>query len=76
MVHKKTVTTPVTETKYTASDGRVFKNKDEAELYEKLLEAEKKAKKMDIKNIDNAYLCRTPEEYAAVIEMLAYKEIY
>lgn len=35
---KKTVTTPVTETKYTASDGRVFKNEDEAELHEKLLE--------------------------------------
>lgn len=76
MVHKKTVTTPVTETKYTASDGLVFKNEDEAELHEKLLESEKKVKKMDIKNIDNAYFCRTPEEYAAVIEMLAYKEIY
>lgn len=25
---------------------------------------------MNIKNIDNAYFCRTPEEYAAVIEML------
>lgn len=55
MVHKKTVTTPVTETKYTASDGRVFKNEDEAELHEKLLHAEKKVKKMNIKNIDNAY---------------------
>ena len=45
MVHKETVTTPVTETKYTASDGRVFKNEDEAELHEKLLHAEKKVKK-------------------------------
>lgn len=45
MVHKKTVTTPVTETKYTTSDGRVFKNEDEAELHEKLLEVEKKVKK-------------------------------
>lgn len=52
------------------------KNEDEAELHEKLLESEKKVKKMDIKNIDNTYFYRTPEEYAAVIEMLAYKEIY
>lgn len=68
MVHKETVTTPVTETKYTASDGRVFKNEDEAELHEKLLHAEKKVKKMGIKNIDNAYFCRTPEEYAELLK--------
>lgn len=49
MVHKETVTTPVTETKYTASDGRVFKNEDEAELHEKLLESEKKVKKWILK---------------------------
>lgn len=49
MIHKETVTTPVTETKYIASDGRVFKNEDEAELHEKLLYAEKKVKKWVLK---------------------------
>ena len=76
MIHKETVTTPVTETKYTTSDGRIFKNEDEAELHEKFIDAEKRVKEMDIKNINNAYFCKTPEEYAAVIEMLAYREIY
>lgn len=76
MIRKETVTTSVTETKYTASDGHIFKNEDEAELHEKLINAEKRVKGLDIKNINNAYFCRTPEEYTAVLEMLAYREVY
>jgi hypothetical protein len=50
-----------TITKYETNDGKTFGRKDLAEIHEKWLELKEKEKL--IKHIDNAYYCKTQEDF-------------
>ena len=63
-----------TITKYETNDGKTFGRKDLAEIHEKWLELKEKEKL--IKHIDNAYYCKTQEDFGTIVDIKAYGNPY
>lgn len=59
--------------KYVTSDDREFLDKSEAEVHEGYLRWQQEIDRKNIPCINNAYYCKTKEEFDIVIIMLSYK---
>lgn len=73
-VSKKVKVEEVTSIQYTTSDGKVFDRPDRAEIHEELIGLEQKFKDLGVKTVEDAYFCRTEEEFKTVVNLLAYRE--
>lgn len=73
MVVKKEVVKEVNPKEYFySSDGEKFDREDKANLHEGFLEYERKIEELNIPNIENAYFCKTEEEFRIVKERFSH----
>ena len=81
--NSKEETRVIKHTTYTCSDGKTFKNKDNAECYEKYLDAKEIVKNLKCRTdnfvgfegyYDVAYYCSSKEEFDAVCIVIKYED--
>ena len=69
-----TIENKTTVTKYETSDGKTFERKDRAEIHEKYMGFREKVKLL--KNIGNAYYCKTQEDFDVIVDWYAHQDPY